>query len=72
MFVCRQFDLRIPHTCRENEKVLLIDLQRHMGPNAEPKSLAINARRTEQLAVGANDVYARLYDRRMISLTTVC
>lgn len=69
---CRQFDLRTPHKCREDEKVLLIDLQRHSGSSAEPKSLAINARRPELLAVGANDAYARMYDRRMISLTKVC
>lgn len=67
----RQFDTREPHTCRGDTKVLLVGLQKHMGPNAEAKSIAINPRRPEQLAVGANDVYVRLYDRRMISLGKV-
>lgn len=71
-FFCRQFDTREPHTCREDDKVLLIDLQRYLGPNSEPKCIAINPRRPEQLAVGANDPYARLYDRRMITLEKVC
>lgn len=42
-----------------------------MGANAEAKCVAINPRRTELIAVGANDVYARVYDRRMISLEEV-
>ena len=41
------------------------------SPNEQVKSIAINPQRTEQLAVGANDPYVRLYDRRMIKLTSV-
>lgn len=47
----------------------MIDLKHHLGPDAEAKCVAINPRRSEMLAVGANDVYARLYDRRMLTLT---
>lgn len=66
-----QFDLREPHNCRQADKVRLIDLQNHIGPNAEAKCVAINQRRPEQLAVGASDAYARVYDRRMIKLAQV-
>lgn len=38
-----------------------------MGGNAEAKCLAINPVRPEQIAVGANDPYIRLYDRRVLS-----
>lgn len=54
-----------------DEKVCLIDLQHHIGSNAEAKCVAINPRRPEQLAVGASDAYARVYDRRMIKLIRV-
>lgn len=62
-----QIDLREPHTCNSDSKIVLIDLKRH-EEFAETKAIAINPRRTEQLAIGANDAYARLYDRRMIKL----
>jgi len=42
-----------------------------MGVGAEAKCLAINPTRPELLAVGANDPYVRLYDRRMITTTAV-
>lgn len=71
MFFFRQFDIREHHDCRGDTNVLLVGLQRYMGPNAEAKCIAINPRRPELLAIGANDVYARLYDRRMISLEKV-
>ena len=38
-----------------------------MSTVPEVKCIAINPQRPEQLAIGANDIYARLYDRRMIS-----
>lgn len=62
-----QIDLREPHTCNSDGKTVLIDLKNHQE-YVEAKCIAINPRRTEQLAIGANDAYARIFDRRMISL----
>ncbi|XP_074645517.1 WD and tetratricopeptide repeats protein 1-like [Tubulanus polymorphus] len=62
-----QFDLRCPETCGPNPENVLVNLNAHMGVHAEAKCVAINPLRTEQLAVGANDPYIRLYDRRMLS-----
>lgn len=70
-FVRSQFDIREKHTCRKDDKIQLINLQHHTGPNAEAKCVAVNQRRSELLAVGANDVYARVYDRRMLTLGQV-
>ncbi|XP_063700154.1 WD and tetratricopeptide repeats protein 1-like isoform X2 [Culicoides brevitarsis] len=62
-----QFDLRESHKCQSNnEEIVLIDLTNHVGRYAEVKCIATNPRRPELLAIGANDPYARLYDRRMI------
>ncbi|XP_046437062.1 WD and tetratricopeptide repeats protein 1-like [Daphnia pulex] len=66
-----QFDLRTPHTCTNGPSNILINLLSHMGKQAEVKSIAINPIRTEQLVVGANDPFIRLYDRRMIKITSV-
>nr|CAH0105394.1 unnamed protein product [Daphnia galeata] len=55
----------------ERPSNILINLLSHMGKQAEVKSLAINPVRTEQLVVGANDPFIRLYDRRMIKITSV-
>lgn len=68
---CSQFDIREKHTCRKDDKIQLINLQHHLGPNAEAKCVTVNQRRSELLAVGANDVYARVYDRRMMTLGQV-
>lgn len=62
-----QIDLREQHTCNGNDKIALIDLKNHQE-YVEAKCIAINPRRPEQLAIGTNDAYARIYDRRMISL----
>ncbi|CAG0898801.1 unnamed protein product [Darwinula stevensoni] len=62
-----QFDLRIPHHCSNECDNVLVNLTNHLGRSAEAKCLAINPLRPEMLAVGANDPYVRLYDRRMIS-----
>lgn len=67
----RQFDIREQHRCVRDEKVCLIDLQNHIGSSAEAKCVTVNSRRPEQLAVGASDAYARIYDRRMIKVTEV-
>lgn len=61
-----QFDLRMPHHCTNGNSNVLINLINHLGRSAEAKCVAINPLRPELLAVGANDPYVRLYDRRMI------
>ncbi|XP_030377519.1 WD and tetratricopeptide repeats protein 1 isoform X2 [Scaptodrosophila lebanonensis] len=64
-----QLDMREPHRCRnEDSRVRLISLCTLVESITEAKCLAINPRRTEYLAVGANDPYARVYDRRMLHL----
>ncbi|GFS78964.1 WD and tetratricopeptide repeats protein 1 [Trichonephila clavipes] len=65
----RQYDLRVPHQCSNICNNVLINLVYHLGRNAEAKCIAINPLRPELLAVGANDPYVRLYDRRMIKPT---
>ncbi|GFG32356.1 hypothetical protein Cfor_10916 [Coptotermes formosanus] len=65
-----QFDLRMPHSCSREVNNVLVNLLNHLGRYAEAKCLAINPQRPELLAVGANDPYIRLYDRRMIKPTT--
>uniref|UniRef100_A0A182VY85 WD and tetratricopeptide repeats protein 1 n=1 Tax=Anopheles minimus TaxID=112268 RepID=A0A182VY85_9DIPT len=62
-----QHDLRQPHYCRGQDANVLIDLRSYVLAAPEVKCIAINPQRPEQLAIGANDIYARLYDRRMIS-----
>jgi len=49
-----------------NGGVRLLSLSSQVEPTTEAKCLAINPRRTEYLAVGANDPYARVFDRRML------
>lgn len=63
-----QFDMRQPHTCQSNDKVVLVNFNNHAGLYGEVKCIAVNPRRPELLAIGANDSFVRLYDRRMISL----
>lgn len=69
-----QYDLRTNHYCKpsrgDNYRVL-VDLVNHAGRKAEVKCLAVNQMRPELIAVGANDQYVRLYDRRMIKLGKV-
>ncbi|XP_034253371.1 WD and tetratricopeptide repeats protein 1-like [Thrips palmi] len=66
----RQFDIRAPHVCRSDSPNILVSLKRCLGRLAEAKCLSVNPVRSELLAVGANDPFVRIYDRRMIRLTT--
>lgn len=69
-----QHDLRTPHNCgvsRSGRKSVLVDLTNHMGRGAEAKCMAVSEARPELVAVGANDPYIRMYDRRMIKLGQV-
>ncbi|XP_035215285.1 WD and tetratricopeptide repeats protein 1-like, partial [Stegodyphus dumicola] len=67
--IVMQYDLRVPHQCSNVCNNVLINLVCHLGRNAEAKCIAINPLKPELLAVGANDPYVRLYDRRMIKPT---
>lgn len=71
MVFSRQFDIRESHRCTRDDKVCLINLQNHLGPSAEAKCVTVNNRKSEQIAIGGSDAYARVYDRRMIKLTQV-
>ena len=62
-----QIDLREPHRCNSDDKIVLVDLKNHQE-YVEAKCIAVNPRRPEQVAIGTNDPYARIYDRRMIKL----
>ncbi|KAI1308657.1 WD and tetratricopeptide repeats protein 1 [Halotydeus destructor] len=60
-----QFDTRIAHSCQRPIRNTLIDLNQHLQ-TIEAKCIDVNPLRPELLAVGGNDPYVRLYDRRMI------
>jgi len=69
----RQWDLREKWSA-ENSNVL-VNLTNQAGRGAEVKCVTVCPSRTELVAVGANDPYVRVYDRRMIScgpLDTSC
>ncbi|XP_001947034.1 WD and tetratricopeptide repeats protein 1-like [Acyrthosiphon pisum] len=62
-----QHDRRESHECpTEKSKTTLVTICDNLGKKIEAKCLDINQHKTEQLAVGANDQYVRLYDLRMI------
>ncbi|XP_058129120.1 WD and tetratricopeptide repeats protein 1-like [Anopheles ziemanni] len=64
-----QHDMRVQHACNQQDNNVLIDLRNYLWVSPEVKCIAINPQRPEQMAIGANDCYARVYDRRMISLS---
>ncbi|XP_043265307.1 WD and tetratricopeptide repeats protein 1-like isoform X2 [Colletes gigas] len=67
-----QHDIRTPHTCKNNEcSTALINLVNHLGRYAEGKCISVNPKKPELIAIGANDAYIRMYDRRMIKLSQV-
>ncbi|CAI6375592.1 unnamed protein product [Macrosiphum euphorbiae] len=62
-----QHDVRIRHICSINKlQNTLVKICGNYGSRIGPTCLDINQIRSEQFAVGANDQYVRLYDRRMI------
>lgn len=63
----RQWDIREKWT-QDNSNVL-VNLVHQVGAGAEVKCITVCPSRTELIAVGANDPYVRLYDRRMVSLS---
>uniref|UniRef100_A0A2S2QA93 WD and tetratricopeptide repeats protein 1 n=1 Tax=Sipha flava TaxID=143950 RepID=A0A2S2QA93_9HEMI len=65
--IIRQHDMRMNHECSsDHNKIGILSIYNYEGERIEAKCLDINQLRTEQLAVGANDPYVRLYDRRMV------
>lgn len=72
LFIFRQLDTREPHSCSdEGCRNVLIDLKLTCGAMAgstQCKCISINPTRPEQIAVGAMDPYARIYDTRVCSL----
>lgn len=70
----RRLDTREPHTCSSEGgcRNILIDLKLTskltLSQPVQCKCIDINPIRTEQIAVGALDPYARIYDARLCSL----
>ncbi len=74
----RRLDSREPHTCATtgsatgNCRNIIIDLRLNskssLSQPTQCKCIDINPVRTEQIAVGALDAYARIYDARLCSL----
>lgn len=71
LYLNRQYDLRQTHSCQPHQECrnVLINLKASCQ-HSQCKCLAINPVRSEQLAVGCLDPFVRLYDTRMLSLTT--
>ncbi|KAJ8918994.1 hypothetical protein NQ315_016898 [Exocentrus adspersus] len=63
-----QYDLREPHECTQSQAKVLVDLSSNFG---EVKCIAVNPTKPYYLAVGANDCYIRMYDRRMLKTVTL-
>lgn len=67
-----QYDLRMGHSCKNtDQRSVLVNLKNHFGKIAEAKCINVNPRRPELIAVGANDAFIRVYDRRMIKTSQV-
>lgn len=56
-----QYDLREPHDCAVQRSVLIC-----LAEQSEVKCVAVNPTKPHFIAVGVNDCYIRMYDRRMI------
>lgn len=65
----RQWDTRERWTADSSN--VLINLTNQAGRSAEVKCLAICPSRPELVAVGANDPYVRVYDRRSVSCSAI-
>lgn len=61
-----QYDMREPHECRTQSKIF-VDL----NFLTEIKCIAINPTNSNYIAVGANDCFIRLYDRRKVKVFNV-
>eukprot|EP00092_Neocalanus_flemingeri_P014221 GFUD01015341.1.p1 GENE.GFUD01015341.1~~GFUD01015341.1.p1 ORF type:complete len:697 (-),score=185.79 GFUD01015341.1:222-2312(-) len=63
--VVRQWDLR--ERWSQDSSNVLVNLVQQAGSGAEVKCVAVCPSRSELIAVGANDPYVRVFDRRMIT-----
>ena len=70
--VVMQFDLRCSEGIPSVFANLSGDVMSGGQAAAEAKCIAINPTKTHLVAVGANDAYVRLYDRRMVRPQKVC
>ncbi|XP_045467940.1 WD and tetratricopeptide repeats protein 1-like isoform X1 [Harmonia axyridis] len=61
-----QYDMREPHDCREEAKVF-VDL----SYATEVKCIQVNPTNPNHVAVGVNDCFVRLYDRRKVVVSNV-
>ncbi|KAH1021874.1 hypothetical protein HUJ04_011358 [Dendroctonus ponderosae] len=57
-----QYDLRQPHICTSQTANLFLSF----GSHCEIKCIAVNPTKPHYIAVGCNDAYVRIYDRRKI------
>ncbi|KAK4291218.1 hypothetical protein Pmani_035935 [Petrolisthes manimaculis] len=60
------YDMRAPHSCSSQASSFLIDLRGYAGSTVECRCITIHPARPELIAVGANDPFIRIFDRRMI------
>lgn len=73
----RRLDSREPHTCSGTGSCrnIIIDLKLNsrssLSQPTQCKCIDLNPVRTEQIAVGALDAYARIYDARLCSLRSL-
>lgn len=51
---------------RREQSSVLVNLNATLGKHAEAKCVSVNPVRNQFIAVGANDPYVTIYDRRMI------
>ncbi|XP_065649560.1 WD and tetratricopeptide repeats protein 1 isoform X2 [Hydra vulgaris] len=63
----REFDLREAyHDCSSSCSNILINLRQHVSYTNEIKCIQVHPTYPELIAVGCNDAYLRLFDRRML------
>ncbi|KAB0795042.1 hypothetical protein PPYR_04829 [Photinus pyralis] len=61
-----QYDMREPHECASTKSKVFVDL----SYTSEVKCIAVNPVRSHLIAIGANDCFIRLFDRRMVKTST--
>ncbi|CAH8674045.1 unnamed protein product [Schistosoma rodhaini] len=68
---CRQFDLRDPDQTSVNKPCnVLVNLRFQDNVFAEAKCIAVNPLKSELVAVGGNEPFVRMFDRRKLTLST--